>query len=138
MQAFGYKNGYGVQFNHKKDNEYRTGFIIFGYGNSTDPEPKINIFENINSYTIRPYDYVKIENNVFCYTLVNVQITELPKASTGIKVLRSSNNVQLKVGDVLSVVDEITITYSGSVENIPRGKYIVGFTPYINEGEYNE
>ena len=57
-----------IEFNHKKDNEYRTGFIIFGYGNSTDPEPKNNLFENINSYTIRPYDYVKIENNVFCYT----------------------------------------------------------------------
>ena len=23
LQAFGYKNGYGIQFNHKKDNEYR-------------------------------------------------------------------------------------------------------------------
>ena len=57
---------------------------------------------------------------------------------TGIKVLRASNNVQLKVGDVLSVVDEIKITYSGKAEDIPKGKYIVGFTPYINEGEYDE
>ena len=30
------------------------------------------------------------------------------------------------------------IIYSEKDENIPRGKYIVGFTPYINEADYNE
>ena len=81
LQAFGYKNGYGVQFNHKKDNEYRTGFLLFEYGNTTDPEFKNNLFEVHNTYTIKPIDYIKIENNIFGYELESIQITELLKPS---------------------------------------------------------
>ena len=138
LQAFGYKNGYGIQFNHKKDNEYRTGFILFGYGNTTDPEFQANLFEFQESYIIKPYDYIKIENNVFCYVLVHVIISELPNTSTGIKVLKTSNNQELKVGDVLSINEEIKITYIGNKDDIPRGKYIVGFTPYLNEASYDD
>ena len=41
LRASGYKNGYGIQFNYKQYNENRSGFIIFGYGNTTDPPPII-------------------------------------------------------------------------------------------------
>ena len=138
LQAFGFKNGYGIQFNHKKENEYRTGFIIFGYGNTTDPAYKEKIFETQDSYSFKPSDYIKIENNVFCYVLVSIEITKLPSTLTGIKVLKSSNSQQLRVGDVLSINDEIKITYTGNKDNIPRGKYVVEFTPYLNEAEYDD
>ena len=138
LKAFGYKNGLGIQFDHKKGLEYRSGFIIFGYGNTTDPTPVKNLFTNYESYIIKPYDYIKIENNVFCYVLVNIIITDLPDLSTGIKVLKASNSRQLVVGDVLNIYDEIKITYKGNKDDIPRGKYIVGFKPYINEPSQEE
>ena len=133
LQSFSYKNAFGIQFNHKKDNEFRTGFIVFGYGNTTDPMYKNNIFESHDSYTFKPVDYIKIENNVFCYVLVNIQITELPDTSTGIRVLKVSNSEQLKVGDYLSVDDEIKITYTGDKKDIPKGTFIVGFVPLLKE-----
>jgi len=138
LQAFGYKNTFGVQFDHKKGEEYRSGFIIFGYGNSTDPTPVENLFTKKDSYIIRPYDYITIENNVFCYTLVNIVITKLPDASTGVIVLRNSNKQVLKVGDIISLKDELNITYTGNKDDIPRGKYIVGFTPYLNEPDEDD
>ena len=138
LQAFEYKNAYGIQFNHKKDNEYRTGFIIFGYGNSTDPMYQENIFDSQNSFTFKPSNYIKIENNIFCYYLVHIQITELPNTSTGIKVLKASNSEQLKVGDLLLINDEIKITYSGNKDDIPRGNFIVGFVPFLKGAEKND
>ena len=97
LQSFGYKNGLGIQFDHKKGNEYRSGFIIFGYGNSTDPTPINNLFTKYETYTFRPSDYIKIENNVFCYVLVHIEITEIPNTSTGIKVLKVSNSPSEKL-----------------------------------------
>ena len=138
LQAFSYKNAYGIQFNHKKNNEYRTGFIIFGYGNTTDPIYKENIFDNQDSYIFKPSDYIKIENNIFCYVLVNIQITELPSTSTGIKVLKDSNSEQLKVDDILSINDRIKITYTGKKEDISRGKFTVGFVPFLKGAENND
>ena len=112
--------------------------IIFGYGDSTDPEFISNLFESQDSYTFRPYDYIKIENNVFCYDLVKVVLTQLPDSSTGIKVLKASTSRELKVGDTLTQKDEIKVTYTGNKDDIPIGRYIIGFTPYINEGEYDQ
>ena len=135
LQSFGYKNGLGIQFDHKKGDEYRSGFFLFGYGNTTDQSPINNLFSKYDSYRFKPYNYVKIENNVFCYILVNIIITELPCITTGIKILRASTSEELKVGDILSINEEINITYSGNKDDIPRGKYIVGFKPYLNEAE---
>ncbi len=53
-------------------------YLLFVYGNSTDPEPKNNLFKNINTYIIRPYDYAIIGKNIFCYFLINVQKNEIP------------------------------------------------------------
>ena len=138
LKSFGYKNGFGVQFDHKKGLEYRSGYILFGYGNTTDPEPVKDIFKDNESYKFKPYDYIKIENNVFCYVLSNIIITDLPKTSSGIEVLKSSDLKQLEVGDIISIEEEIIIKYNGNKDDIPRGKYIVGFKPLIKEPSLEE
>ena len=139
LQAFGYKNTLGVQFEHKKGNEYRSGFIIFGFGNSTDPEKVDNIFTETNEYIFRPGKYIKVQNNLFCYTLLNIIITDLPEETSNILVQRNNDKkTTLKKGDILSLNEEIIITYEGTISNIPKGNYIVSFTPYLNEADSDE
>ena len=76
LQAFGYKNVYGIQMNYIQNNEHRSGFIVFGYANTTDPEPINNLFDKYSSYTIKVKDFYKgIENNIFCYVFVNIVVT---------------------------------------------------------------
>ena len=71
LQAFGYKNAYGVQMNYIKDSQHHSGFIVFGYANSTDPEPVNKLFDKYTSYTIKVSDYYTgIQNNIFCYVFV--------------------------------------------------------------------
>ena len=134
LQAFGYKNTLGVQFEHKKGNEYRSGFIIFGFGNSTDAEIVDNIFTENDKYIINPSKYIKLQNNLFCYTLLNIIITDIPDAQSNIVVQRNNDKkTVLKKGDILSLNEEIIVTYKGNKNDIPRGNYIISFTPYLNE-----
>ena len=112
LQAFGYKNTLGVQFEHKKGNEYRSGFIIFGFGNSTDPEKIDNIFTETNEYIFKPGKYIKVQNNLFCYTLLNIIITDLPEETSNILVQRNNDKkTTLKKGDILSLNEEIIIPH---------------------------
>ena len=135
LKASGYKNGYGIQLNYKQNNENRSGFIIFGYGNTTDPEPIYNLFDKYISYTIKLRDYYKgIENNLFCYVLVNLEITEIP-STTYISVTNSKGNILRKYSK-LTLDDKITIKKKAT--NIPEGRYVLGITPYIIEGEYDD
>ena len=39
----------------------------------------------------------------------------------------------MKVGDIKAINYKIKIIHSINKDDIPRGKYIVGFTPYLNE-----
>ena len=138
LQAFGYKNTLGVQFEYKKGNEYRSGFIIFGFGNTTDPEPIDNIFEN-DKYIFNPGKYIKVQNNIFCYRLINIILSEIPDESTGIIIQRNNERkTVLKKGDILSINEEIIITYKGNKQDIPKGNYIIGFTPYLTEPDYED
>ena len=138
LKSFGYRNIYGIQFDYKKYNDYYSGFIIFGFGNTTDPEPISDLFEKKESYIYKPSDYINIENNVFCYDLENIIITDLPSNSSGIIVLKVSNSQKLKVGDILSLNDEIKITHIDNKEDIQKGKYIIGFKPYIKEPDFDK
>ena len=135
LRASGYKNGYGIQFNYKQYNENRSGFIIFGYGNTTDPEPINNLFDKHTSYTIKIRDYYKgIENNLFCYVFVNLQITEIPNTSY-ISITNQKGNI-LKRGSILTLNDEIII--KKKVTNVPTGRYVLGISPYLNEADYDD
>ena len=82
LQSFGYKNTLGIQFEHKKGNEYRSGFIIFGFGNSTDIEIVNNIFSENDKYILNPGKYIKVQNNIFCYRLLNIILTEIPDSQS--------------------------------------------------------
>ena len=58
--------------NYVRNNTPASGFIVFGYGNTTDPEPINNIFytynkEQNNIFSIKLSDYALISNNIFCF-----------------------------------------------------------------------
>ena len=139
LQLFGYKNTLGFQFETKKGNEYSSGFLIFGFGNSTDTEIIDNIFSERDTYLLNPSKYIKVENNIFCYRLLNIILSNIPDSSSGIIIQR--NNVKkniLKKGDILSINEEIIITYTGNKEDIPKGNYIVSFIPYLREADNDD
>ena len=139
LQAFGYKNLYGIFLNHKKGEEYKTGFIIFGFGNSTDPEPIKDLFEKNNSYNFNPSEYITLQNNIFCYDLNKIIITNIPDPSTGIILQKNDENkTELKQGDTLSINEEIIITYKGDKSDIPIDDYTIIFTPYLIKTEDNK
>ena len=135
LQAFGYKNAYGVQMNYLQNNEHRSGFIVFGYANTTDPEPINRLFDYYDSYTIKIKDYYKgIENNIFCYVFVKIVVTKVPSTSYFYVKKKGSNN-SIKVGDSLTLDDELTITRRTT--NIPTGRYVLGLAPFLNEADYD-
>ena len=39
--------------NYLRNNISSSGYILFGYANTTDPEPVNNLFEKYTSYTIK-------------------------------------------------------------------------------------
>ena len=134
LQAFGYKNAYGVQMNYIQNNEHRSGFIVFGYANTTDPEPINNLFDKYSSYTIKVKDFYKgIENNIFCYVFVNIVVTEIPNKSYF--NVKKQNGALVNVGDTLTLNDELTITPAQST--LLQGRYVLGLTPYLNEADYD-
>ena len=135
LQAFGYKNAYGVQMNYIQNGEHRSGFIVFGYANTTDPEPINRLFDFYSSYTIKIRDYYKgIENNLFCYVFVNIQVTQVP--STTYFTVKTKNGKSVSKGTILTLDDEITITKRSSSTTIPKGRYVLGLAPYLNENDY--
>ena len=126
LRAFGYKNAYGVQFNYLHHNTPSSGFIIFGYANTTDPEPVNRLFDKYSSYTIKVSDFYKgIENNLFCYVFVHIKVTEVP-SSYYFSVKAGSKT--LSKNSVLTLNDVITIT-KVSNRNPPAGRYVLGITP---------
>ena len=136
LQAFGYKNAYGVQLNYLQNNEYRSGFIVFGYANTTDPEPVNRLFDQYTSYKIKIRDYYKgIENNIFCYVFVNIQVTEIPN-NRYIYVKNKAGKIISK-GAKLTLDEELTITKVSTNTIIPKGRYILKLVPFLNEADYN-
>ena len=133
LRAFGYKNAYGVQMNYIHDNIPSSGFIVFGYANTTDPESVNRLFDKVSSYTIKVKDFYKgIENNLFCYVFVHIEVTKIP-SSTYFSV--KSGSTTLRVGSKLSLNDIITITKIAG-KTAPVGSYVLGLAPYLNEADY--
>ena len=136
LKSFGYKNLFGIQFDHRRDNEYISGFIIFGFGNSLDPEPIHNIFEKSDTYIFNISKYIKVQNNVLCYKLEKIIINNIPEESTGILIKRNNENkTLLKNGDKLDINEEIIINYSKDITDIQNINYKLSFTPYLIEDD---
>ena len=134
LQTFGYKNSIGIQMNYLKNNEHYSASIVFGYGNTTDPATINRLFEQYDSYTIKIKDYYKgIENNIFCYVLINFQVTEIPNSN--FFTVKNKKSQVIRKGSTLSLDDELTITKIKG-KTIPKGRYILAFAPYLNEADY--
>ena len=121
--------------NYFHNNISSSGFIIFGYANTTDPEIIYGLFDKYTSYIIKVKDFYKgIENNLFCYVFVHMEVTETPN-SLYFSVKKA--NTILRKGSIITLNDNITITKING-RTPPVGKYVLGITPYLLEADYQE
>ena len=135
LRAFGYKNAYGVQMNYLHKNIPTSGFIIFGYGNTTDPDPINNLFDKYDSYTIKVKDFYQgIDNNLFCYVFVDIEVTRIP--SSTYFSMKTASGKTIKKGSKINLNDEIIITKIKG-KTPPVGRYVLGLSPYLNEADYD-
>ena len=137
IYAFHFNTLGGIGFIHKEDNLYINSFVLFGYANSTDPLPVNNIFMNyVNNetilYSLKPSDYVILNNNIFAYSLSSTRIVSFPNKESGFEI-RNSNNKLINVKDDIKLEDNIFIYYTGDLINYIPGIYEIIFTPLISE-----
>ena len=76
---------------------------------------------------------IGIENNLFCYVFLYIEVTKIP-SSTYFSVKTATSKV-LKVGSTLTLDDEIIITKVKG-KTPPKGRYVLGLAPYLNEADY--
>jgi len=137
ITSFNYNNILGIQFTHYKNNSYVNSIIFFSYGNSTDPTPIDNIFEEYNetannAFKLNLSNYVTIENNIFCYVMTGIKIISIPDTSTGIRILNDNMN-QVKVDEIIPLNKNITISHSVDIDKIKKGNYFISFAPSFEE-----
>ena len=141
LYAFPFNSRFGIGFVEEiNNNKYQSSFILFHFANTTDIEPVNNIFSfhnkiNDTLYTINPFDYINLENNIFCYSIKGVYILEYPDPETGIEILiTDSKNETTKFKDAsLSIDGLITISYSKEINEIQKGNYEITFVPILEE-----
>ena len=142
LQSFYFNNFIGVQFVQLKNNNYMNTILLFSYANTSDPTTIYNIFEkynkiNNNTYTIKLSDYIKLENNIFCNVLTGITINSIPDRSTGI-LIQNSNLNEIKKGNIISLEDILSITYTTDLNSIKKGNYFIVFSPNLEEPDYQE
>ena len=150
INSFYYNDYIGVQFvqlsknnnNNNNNDNYIHSILLFSYVNSTDPSPVYNIFEKYNNtnniYTINLANYVYLQNNIFCYVLTGIKIISLPASNTNIKITITGSNTQLRANDVISLNQNISISYSSNIEDVLKGNYFISFEPTLEEPGENE
>ena len=142
--AFMYGNHIGIGLNDV-DEEIWFSFpkvIIFGYNNETQ-ESDIGIINNIINdnnlyYIININDYfdIKINNNLFGYEFIGINVDKLINISSGINFYRNSDtNNLIQENDILNIEDTITIDYSNINAKIDDDFYIE-LSKLIGEPDY--
>ena len=139
LYIFSYNGIVGVGYTEEKNNKYINSFILFGYGNTTDPPPlnisSQNINRDNNHAMIKPSDYVHIVNNIFNYILKSIIIISVPKDDTGITVMKNSTKEIIDKETSISLDEYLIISYT-EPENrdlTNEGSYEIIFKPYIEE-----
>ena len=131
LQSFKFEDFFGVQFVQTKNEQYLSSFLLFSYGNSSDPKPINHIFDeydnNNKKYILHVSDYINLQNNMLCYELKGIKIISKPPSSTNIKVIKS-NLQEVNIGEEISLNENISITYTSNLEDVMKGNYILSFT----------
>lgn len=136
--AFYYNYYIGIQFVQLKNNvDYLYTSLLFSYANSTDPPTVKNIFEKYdnkdNIFTINLTEYIDLQNNIFCYVLTGIKILSVPSPDTNIIISTTNSDTQIKANDVISLNENITVSYSTNLENVVKGNYFIAFEPTLEE-----
>ena len=114
-------------------------FLTFGYINSTYDQIPIdkNLKENNTNSVINLGDYInEIENNLFGYKFIGVQILDLPDINKCGYFINNATNEKIKVGDVVNrdTVLRFILQRKLNVE----GDFEIDFAGVVQESKYDE
>lgn len=113
-------------------------FLTFGYVNSTyEDEVDKNLKLNNTDSVIVIENYIKpIENNLFGYKLIGVQILHLPNDQKSGYFINNETNERINEGDIVSIdtVLRFILTRKLNIED----DFTIEFAPVVQEPEYDE
>ena len=139
LYVFPYNGIIGVGYTEEKNNKYINSFILFGYGNTTDPPPINLLSQNINKdktiAMIKPSEYVYIENNIFSYVLKYINIISIPDSTSGINIIKNSTKEIINGKTSINIDEYLIIEYTESNDNTltNENSYEIIFVPYLEE-----
>ena len=123
-----------LEFNSEDNKMGKSAFITFGFVNTTND---VSIEEGTrdlidNKKSIKVSDYIlEIENNLFGYDVIGVQILKIPDAQKVGGFLNLKDNYNLiKVKEIISISSELRFN---QVNNPIFGNYSISFAGLIKE-----
>ena len=131
--AFKYKDIVGLHF---ENIEGRTGFILFGYYNSTDPKHIYNIKKDGLNYEIILQNYLTLQTNIFNYEKKCIKIIEIPNTEeSGLYLISNIRKNVIKKGDCVDLNTKISLNfvYNGIIK---KGNYLFKFCGVLQEPKY--
>ena len=113
-------------------------FLTFGYVNSTyDEEIDKNLKQNDTNSVIILQNYItSIENNLFGYKLIGVQILKLPDINLSGYFINNATNEKIKVGDIVSIDTVLRFILSRKL-NV-ESDFTIDFAGVVQEPDYDD
>ena len=130
---FKYKDTLGLQFENMNG---ESGFIIFGYFNSTDPKQINNIKKDGLEYSIELNNYLFLQSNIFGYEIRGIKIITVPETDSGLYFISNNTKNVVKANDILDYNTKIYLFFSKDI--LLKGKYIFKFAGVLEEANYDK
>ena len=129
---FKYRDMIGFKFSNMVD----SGFIIFGYYNSTDPPQILNIKKEGLNFNIILGNYLNLQSNTFEYEIKCIRITNIPDLfESGLYLVSNITKNFIKKDDCIDLNTNISLyfSYNGTLK---KGNYLFKFVGVLQEPKY--
>ena len=134
-QIFIFKDLLGIQL---ITFEKRTGFILFGYLNSTDPKQIYDIKKDGLNYKINLRNYLNLQSNIFGYEILGIKILKIPPFNeSGLYLISNNTKNIVKENDLIELNTLISLhfSYNGIIK---KGSYLFKFAGVLQEATFDE
>ena len=126
---FKYKDILGF---HIENIEGETGFILFGYYNSTDPKQIYNVKKDGLNYIINLGDYLTLQSNIFEYEKKCIKIVEIPDLNSGLYLISNITKNIITKNDCINLNTKISLNFANN-GIIKKGNYLFKFCGVVEE-----
>ena len=111
-------------------------FLTFGYVNATEDitvsEGTKLLSKNDNIIYVKDFIY-KMENNLFGYEFLGVEILSLPPENVGYFYKKNDKSYKIKVGDIIDIDTELLFEENNSAK---LNDYFISFAGVVKEPDY--